>query len=230
LKKCIIVYAGQYYDAETGLHYNYHRYYDPSLGRYLRADPIGLAGGINLYAYVANNPINIFDPFGLLSQSYINKLGGGSNASPKWYNPGHVVYNHPIRGLVNAFWSHVTGVSIGAEAHVVIYGYGRDSFFIYDKSGQKWRIRTSKHCLGSSISASGGGSVLPFASNRPTDPNAIGGFSAEFGAGPAEIDIGITKDGLLPSAGLNAGTGVKATMCYYRIIEMDKIGCPKSGE
>ena len=58
-------YAGQYFDEETGLHYNYHRYYDPSIGRYLTADPIGLAGGVNLYAYVQNNPVNLIDPLGL---------------------------------------------------------------------------------------------------------------------------------------------------------------------
>jgi RHS repeat-associated protein len=58
-------FPGQYFDAETGLHYNWHRFYDPETGRYISADPIGLVGGMNLYAYVQNDPVNRIDPWGL---------------------------------------------------------------------------------------------------------------------------------------------------------------------
>ena len=58
-------FPGQYYDAETGLHYNYFRDYDPSVGRYVESDPIGLKGGLNTYSYANSAPIGLIDPQGL---------------------------------------------------------------------------------------------------------------------------------------------------------------------
>ncbi|WP_272692237.1 RHS repeat-associated core domain-containing protein, partial [Providencia sp. PROV064] len=57
-------FQGQYFDKETGLHYNTFRYYAPDLGRFTQQDPIGLAGGLNLYQY-APNPLTWVDPWGL---------------------------------------------------------------------------------------------------------------------------------------------------------------------
>ncbi|MEB6336574.1 RHS repeat domain-containing protein [Serratia rhizosphaerae] len=58
-------YQGQYLDRETGLHYNLFRYYDPNCGRFTQSDPIGLAGGVNTYAYTPD-PISWVDPLGLV--------------------------------------------------------------------------------------------------------------------------------------------------------------------
>jgi RHS repeat-associated protein len=56
---------GYFTDRETGLALLTHRYYDPSAGRFLNRDPIGLAGGLNVYGYVKDNPANAIDPLGL---------------------------------------------------------------------------------------------------------------------------------------------------------------------
>ena len=59
-------FPGQYADSESGLHYNYFRDYDSSLGRYIESDPIGLRGGNNLFLYALGNPLSNSDLFGLM--------------------------------------------------------------------------------------------------------------------------------------------------------------------
>jgi len=59
-------FPGQYHDAESGLFYNYYRTYDPSLGRFIESDPIGLRGSTNTFSYVGGDPANSMDPSGLI--------------------------------------------------------------------------------------------------------------------------------------------------------------------
>ena len=61
---CDLRYPGQLYDAESGLYYNRHRYYDPELGQYISPDPIGMLGGLRPQGYV-HNPVEWVDPLGL---------------------------------------------------------------------------------------------------------------------------------------------------------------------
>lgn len=63
-------YTGQRYDAETGLCYYKMRYYSSKIGRFLQPDPIGMAGGINLYTYVGNRSLSATDSLGLAARTY----------------------------------------------------------------------------------------------------------------------------------------------------------------
>jgi RHS repeat-associated protein len=88
-------FQGQYFDHETGLHYNRFRYYDPEIGRFISKDPISLKGGMNLYQY-SPNPTQWIDPNGLCSTALNKALGGvtGDNMQAHHLIPEEVWGRH----------------------------------------------------------------------------------------------------------------------------------------
>jgi RHS repeat-associated protein len=92
-------YPGQYFDDETGLHYNRFRYYSPSLGRYITRDPVTYFAGLNFYTYVHNDPINATDPLGLW---------------PSWKTVGAVAAGVAVGALVIATAGAATPLAIVA--------------------------------------------------------------------------------------------------------------------
>jgi RHS repeat-associated protein len=140
-------FAGQYYDQETNNYYNYFRDYDPTTGRYLQSDPIGVDGGINTYTYVTGNPINKVDIYGLSSKSCCNqswsectqkcmniRIGDAKEAAWKVWAWGvaattavtHVTYRSPfgfsVRGPAAGVYMRMVGRAVGRAFGSVVVG------------------------------------------------------------------------------------------------------------
>ena len=113
-------YAGYRYDAETGLYQTGARYYDPRLGRFLSTDPLGQGPGLNVYAYVGNDPLNNVDPLGLLTlQLGVN--GGLSLFGTNFTAEGGVVLNLSLSNpQIGVYGTGTAGKSVGADAGLVI--------------------------------------------------------------------------------------------------------------
>ncbi len=147
-------FQGQYYDEETGLHYNRHRYYDPGAGQFISQDPIGLLGGVNNYQYVPN-PISWVDPLGLSckEQKYkttplLNEYVGENdpNNASRWNSPMVCEYFddeklalHELNVKSGLIVEKATGLpfdTAGADTH-----WG-DAIFVMDPQGRIFASRT----------------------------------------------------------------------------------------
>jgi len=104
----IRVYPGQYYDNETGLHYNWHRDYHPEIGRYIEGDPIGTQRGTNhLYSYASNNPVKYQDNSGLDVRLCARQLGRDTSENQ---NPNYIIPHCYICVNSSSYSWHPRGV------------------------------------------------------------------------------------------------------------------------
>ncbi len=88
-------FQGQYEDDESGLFYNLNRYYDPTTGRYITPDPVGLMGGLNPYVYVGGNPVGWVDPLGLFKKDNTGFENSAKGANePALPDTGDVTYHN----------------------------------------------------------------------------------------------------------------------------------------
>jgi RHS repeat-associated protein len=114
-------FPGQYYQAETGLNYNYLRDYDPLTGRYVESDPSGLRGGINTYVYVEDDPIDGIDPFG---RAKIHGNWCGSDWTGGYKTDFNSLTPDQRRNVAAA----VDPLDEACERHDKCYGHCRDNF------------------------------------------------------------------------------------------------------
>ncbi|MFA0809928.1 RHS repeat-associated core domain-containing protein [Microbulbifer epialgicus] len=119
-----IRFQGQYFDEETGLHYNRFRYYDPQVGEFTQQDPIGLLGGANNYRYVPN-PLGWIDPFGLQAdkKKKCSKLGSSVPDKPEVIIRGTVDFPHEGPQAIRFGELHGGGVFDFGDSKQGIEGY-----------------------------------------------------------------------------------------------------------
>jgi RHS repeat-associated protein len=165
-------YPGQYFQAETGLSYNYFRDYDGVTGRYIESDPIGLSGGVNSYVYASANPISNIDPLGLWTLNIGVNIGFQVGSASFNVSGGVVVDG---AGNVGTYGTLYGGAGLGLDASIGVAVGGSNAPTINDLAGPFAQVSGN---VGAGLDV--GGSVYVGAT---PDHQAIVGGELSFGAG-----------------------------------------------
>jgi RHS repeat-associated protein len=205
-------FPGQYYDQETGTHYNYFRDYDPAIGRYRQSDPIGLKGGASTYAYVRARPLMRIDVYGLCDDcaSRSAGLGGGP------VRPPDLTYN----------------LGLGVAGMFSVLGYAGEAGLAYSERNRKMCFYT-QNCgiLGIGAYAGAGLNVGVQTGSVDSGTQKQNGFCVMGGAGPAaDLQFLVGEDGSISgakgAAGIGKGLGLGINMrceTTYRCITVPRM-------
>ncbi|RDB43290.1 hypothetical protein DU490_08975 [Halomonas sp. DQ26W] len=170
-----IRFQGQWQDEESGLYYNRHRYYDPQQGRYINQDPIGLAGGSNLYQYAAAPNVEV-DPLGLRG---VYGLGGGPYSQSNMVRRA-AAPQEPKSKTVAA------GLDAGGEVFGGVFGTSLSSGGQIDSSGNLCSVTTT--CMKFGLGAYAGAGFTGGASINDSVETGVSeswGFFLQGGTGTA---------------------------------------------
>ncbi len=189
-------FPGQYFDRETGTHYNYFRDYDPSAGIYSENDPIFLIGGLNLYAYGYQNPMRHRDPNGLFIHIAVGAVIGGMSGlvaalGDPCASPGSIAQAVAIGAAVGALGAVVPvgGSLMGAVVRGAATGFGGNT------AGQLVTGGFGNYSVGQAVTQ-----------------GVVGGVSA--GAGNAVAvgaAVNAVRSGATASAAINTGNSIGTT-------------------
>ena len=194
--------AGYYTEAETGLVLCTNRHYDPQTGRFLTRDPIGYDGGVNLYSYTANNPVNWMDPYGTSVWGIVSATATtAAVVGGVVLIGGAAVVSAPVL---------LTAIAAGAIVGAVVSHYG---------DGNEWGPASADGLLGSTIV----GDLTPMALNRfgsemQVRPGTIyGDRHFVYGAGD-EFEHAVGRRGMPPPMTIEP-----MTPAYVRIFKPSKV-------